>query len=160
LTDTFILTVTGMHCGSCGMLIDDTIEDLPGVRQSQTSVKAARTVVTADTATVTVDQLVAAIGEAGYRGLQGCSGQRLTPAGERRLRAAKRHRIRRTRDPDGQEIGPEPAGIHRPRCQPDRPAGTAGLKRCPTPTLINQPPLVGDRSGLDGGCCGPRIHVA
>ncbi|MFP5377090.1 MAG: heavy-metal-associated domain-containing protein [Acidimicrobiia bacterium] len=25
------LRVDGMHCASCGMLIDDAVEDLPGV---------------------------------------------------------------------------------------------------------------------------------
>lgn len=30
-------TITGMHCASCGLLIDDAIEDLPGVTTSTTN---------------------------------------------------------------------------------------------------------------------------
>lgn len=33
------LTVTGMHCSSCGILIDDGLEDLPGVVQARTNVR-------------------------------------------------------------------------------------------------------------------------
>lgn len=59
------LTVTGMHCGSCGILIDEVMEDVPGVRSSTTDVKAGRTTVEHDD---TVDQnaIVAAVAEAGY----------------------------------------------------------------------------------------------
>jgi copper chaperone len=58
--------VTGMHCASCGMLIDETLEVLPGVSRSQTSVRAGRTTVDADPAIVTADGIIAAIKEAGY----------------------------------------------------------------------------------------------
>lgn len=66
MTTTYTFAVTGMHCGSCGMLIDETLEDLPGIRRSQTSVSAGRTTVEADLSVVTTDQIAAAIAEAGY----------------------------------------------------------------------------------------------
>nr|WP_260860025.1 cation transporter [Streptomyces cupreus] len=40
-----VLLVEGMHCASCGLLIDDELEDLPAVRSSSTDVRAGRTVV-------------------------------------------------------------------------------------------------------------------
>lgn len=63
---TYTFTVTGMHCTSCALLIDDTLEDLPGVTRSQTSQRTARTTVDADSDLVTTAAIVAAIGEAGY----------------------------------------------------------------------------------------------
>lgn len=62
---TTTLTVTGMHCGSCGILIDEVMEDVPGVRSSKTNVKAGRTTVEHDD-TVGQDAIVAAVAEAGY----------------------------------------------------------------------------------------------
>ncbi|MGH3736303.1 MAG: heavy-metal-associated domain-containing protein [Micromonosporaceae bacterium] len=67
-TTTMTFRVEGMHCASCGMLIDDTVEDLDGVRRAQTSVKAARTTVELDPAVCQPADVVAAIAEAGYRG--------------------------------------------------------------------------------------------
>jgi copper chaperone len=65
-TRTYSFTVTGMHCGSCGLLIDETLEEIPGVHRSQTSVRAGRTVVDVDPAAADPDTLIAAIGAAGY----------------------------------------------------------------------------------------------
>jgi cation transport ATPase len=36
-TATYTFRVEGMHCGSCALLIDDALEDLPGVRSTLTS---------------------------------------------------------------------------------------------------------------------------
>jgi copper chaperone len=58
--------VTGMHCASCGLLIDDEVEDLPGVTRSQTSVRSGRTVVDVDPDLATPQDIVAAIALAGY----------------------------------------------------------------------------------------------
>ncbi|MFZ3493059.1 cation transporter [Streptomyces sp. 5.8] len=61
-----VLLIDGMHCTSCGLLIDDELEDLPGVRSATTDVRAGRCVVRledntgADTAA-----LVAAVEAAG-----------------------------------------------------------------------------------------------
>ncbi|MGH3739193.1 MAG: heavy-metal-associated domain-containing protein [Micromonosporaceae bacterium] len=63
---TLTFRVEGMHCASCGMLIDDTLEDLDGVRRAQTSVKAGRTTVDLDPAACEPTDVIAAIAEAGY----------------------------------------------------------------------------------------------
>ncbi|MER7007160.1 heavy-metal-associated domain-containing protein [Dactylosporangium sp. NPDC000555] len=64
-TATMTFQVEGMHCGSCGLLIDDTLEDLPGVSASTTSVRTGRTTITLDPARVTPEQVITAIGELG-----------------------------------------------------------------------------------------------
>jgi copper chaperone len=65
-TTTYSFAVTGMHCGSCGMLIDETLEEIPGVQRSQTSVRAGRTVVDVDPTAADPHTLAAAISCAGY----------------------------------------------------------------------------------------------
>lgn len=60
------LAVGGMHCASCGLLIDDVVEDLVGVEWSETDSRRGRTVVRADMAATSVAEIVAAIAEAGY----------------------------------------------------------------------------------------------
>ena len=61
-----ILSVQGMHCGSCGLLIDEALEDLAGVRRSQTSLRAGTTTVQVDLDTCPVEALVAEIADLGY----------------------------------------------------------------------------------------------
>lgn len=60
-------TVSGMHCGSCALLIDDALEDLPGIISTQTSVKSARTAVDLDPDQTGVQEVVATITELGYQ---------------------------------------------------------------------------------------------
>lgn len=61
-----ILEIDGMHCNSCGLLIDDELEELPGVRSASTDVRAMRSTIRLDEgAEVDVDRLVAAVREAG-----------------------------------------------------------------------------------------------
>ncbi|MGW1886118.1 cation transporter [Streptomyces sp. NPDC001970] len=61
-----VLHVEGMHCTSCGLLIDDELEDIPGVRSSHTDVKTGRTTVRLDEgADVATAVLVAAVEQAG-----------------------------------------------------------------------------------------------
>ncbi|NEW33312.1 heavy-metal-associated domain-containing protein [Nocardia cyriacigeorgica] len=55
-----------MHCGSCALLIDDTLEDLPGVASTQTSMKKRLSTVDLDATVTTPDDVVAAITELGY----------------------------------------------------------------------------------------------
>lgn len=62
-------TVTGMHCNSCGLLIDDEVEELAGVVASATSVRAGRTVVDTDRP-VDPAAVIAAIAAAGYTAQQ------------------------------------------------------------------------------------------
>jgi copper chaperone CopZ len=60
-----VFAVEGMHCASCGLLVDEVVEEVTGVVSSATDVRAGRTVVTVggdvDPATV-----LAAIDGAGY----------------------------------------------------------------------------------------------
>ncbi|MGP3947495.1 heavy-metal-associated domain-containing protein [Streptomyces sp. 7N604] len=61
-----VLLVEGMHCTSCGLLIDDELEDIPGVRASTTDVNAGRTTVRLEEgANVDTATLVAAVEQAG-----------------------------------------------------------------------------------------------
>lgn len=64
-----VLAIEGMHCSSCGLLIDDELEDIPGVRSSHTDVKTGRTTLHLEEgANVDVAVLVAAVEQAGdYR---------------------------------------------------------------------------------------------
>lgn len=59
--------VEGMHCGSCAMLIDDALEDLPGVRGAQTSVKQGLSTVELDAGATSPDDVISTIEELGYR---------------------------------------------------------------------------------------------
>jgi copper chaperone CopZ len=63
---THVFRVEGMHCGSCALLIDDTLEDLPGVHRTQTSRTQARTTVDLDLTITSPADIVAAITELGY----------------------------------------------------------------------------------------------
>ena len=60
------LAVDGMHCNSCGLLIDDAVEDLSGVERCATDVRRGRTLVTYEPTQVTPDEISAAIVDAGY----------------------------------------------------------------------------------------------
>lgn len=64
-TATFV--VEGMHCANCGLLIDEVLEDLPGVMLSTTNTRQKRTVVTYDPDVVTPADITAAVDDAGYR---------------------------------------------------------------------------------------------
>lgn len=62
-----VVSVGGMHCASCGLLVDDVLEDLPGVARSATDVTAGRTLVTlAEGALVEPWVVAEAIAELGY----------------------------------------------------------------------------------------------
>ncbi|OZM70686.1 heavy metal transporter [Amycolatopsis antarctica] len=60
------LHVTGMHCGSCALLIDDTLDDLPGVLNTQTSRKHHRTTIELDTTANTLQDVIDTIASLGY----------------------------------------------------------------------------------------------
>lgn len=63
---TYTFRIEGMHCGSCALLIDDVLEDLPGLRSTQTSMKRARTVVELGSGGATPADVIAAVRELGY----------------------------------------------------------------------------------------------
>ena len=59
-------TITGMHCASCGILIDETLEELPGVLSSSTNLRRGTTIVEYDPAQTHVDVITAEIVSLGY----------------------------------------------------------------------------------------------
>lgn len=63
---TAVFDIIGMHCASCGILIDETVEELPGVRSSHTDVRRNRTTVRYDPDGMTPARIAAAIAETGY----------------------------------------------------------------------------------------------
>ncbi|MGW3935260.1 heavy-metal-associated domain-containing protein [Streptomyces sp. NBC_00024] len=61
-----VLKVEGMHCSSCGLSIDDELEEVPGVRSARTDVRRGRsTIRLVEGATVDTDALVVAVRRAG-----------------------------------------------------------------------------------------------
>lgn len=66
-TTTHTFRVEGMHCGSCALLIDDALDDLPGVHHSQTTVKVGHSTVELDTSQSSPQDVISAIEELGYR---------------------------------------------------------------------------------------------
>jgi Cu+-exporting ATPase len=58
--------VTGMHCGSCVALIEETLLDQAGVASASVDLDAARAVVGFDPGRVGADQLGALITDTGY----------------------------------------------------------------------------------------------
>lgn len=62
-------SVAGMHCASCGLLIDDAVEDVDGVVASSTDVRKHLTTVTAANNT-DPGQVIQAITELGYQAQQ------------------------------------------------------------------------------------------
>jgi copper chaperone CopZ len=64
---TVTIEIAGMHCASCGILVDDCMEDVDGVVSSQTDLRSGRCVaVVSDT--VSDDAVLGAVAEAGYVG--------------------------------------------------------------------------------------------
>ena len=64
---TVTIDIAGMHCASCGILVDDCMEDLDGVVSSQTDLKSGRCVAVVQD-TVSDAEILAAVHEAGYTG--------------------------------------------------------------------------------------------
>ncbi|MCX5418037.1 heavy-metal-associated domain-containing protein [Streptomyces sp. NBC_00059] len=63
-----VLKVDGMHCASCGLLVDDELEDVPGVRSARTDVRKGRsTVHLTDEGSTDPSTLIAAVERAGYQ---------------------------------------------------------------------------------------------
>ena len=66
-TASISLTVSGMHCPSCPVLIEEALGDQPGVAASSVDLEAAEAHIVYNPSTVTVDELCAAIGSVGYQ---------------------------------------------------------------------------------------------
>lgn len=63
---TLTFDVSGMHCASCGILVDEAVEELDGVARSDTDSRRGRTIVRADVEVTTVADITNAITEVGY----------------------------------------------------------------------------------------------
>ncbi len=61
-----ILKLSGLHCVSCAVNIDLTLEDLPGVISSKTNYAKMISTITYDPEVITTDQFSQAISELGY----------------------------------------------------------------------------------------------
>jgi copper chaperone CopZ len=61
------LKIDGMHCASCALLIDEELEELPGVEEAHTSYAKQETKVVFEEASVRLPTLLQAIEELGYR---------------------------------------------------------------------------------------------
>ncbi|MDH6244029.1 heavy metal-associated domain-containing protein [Mycobacterium sp. OTB74] len=66
MTETYVFDVTGMHCASCSLLIDDTLEDLPGVSSTHTVVKTGECTVQLDATLTGPQTIIDAITDLGY----------------------------------------------------------------------------------------------
>lgn len=60
------LRVSGMHCSSCSMLVDMTLEELDGVESAKTDHASGESIVTYDSDVVSPDTLVQAVRRVGY----------------------------------------------------------------------------------------------
>jgi Cu+-exporting ATPase len=60
------LAVTGMHCGSCVALVEESLTELAGVSEASVDLDSGRAVVRYDPAALGVDDLSATVAEAGY----------------------------------------------------------------------------------------------
>lgn len=60
------LAITGMHCVSCAMNIDMSLEELPGVTRASTDYARAKTEVVYDPEQVSTKEMIKAISELGY----------------------------------------------------------------------------------------------
>ncbi|SFQ54342.1 Cu+-exporting ATPase [Amycolatopsis arida] len=65
-TTTIVLRVEGMHCGSCALLIDDALDDLPGVLSTRTTLKQGRSTVELDASLSSPEEVIQTIDELGY----------------------------------------------------------------------------------------------
>jgi copper chaperone CopZ len=61
-----LLKVTGMTCGHCQMTVEKALARVPGVYGAVVDLKAGRAEVDIDDDAATVEQLTAAVTEAGY----------------------------------------------------------------------------------------------
>ena len=61
------IDIRGMHCSSCGLLVDETLEDLDGVSRCRTDVRRGQAHLEYDPTRVTPNDIRAAIDDLGYQ---------------------------------------------------------------------------------------------
>ena len=60
------LNTTGLHCRSCSMLVDMTLDELDGVTEAKTDLATGETIVAFDPDQVSVETIIGAIRSVGY----------------------------------------------------------------------------------------------
>lgn len=60
------LSVSGMHCSACAILIEKALKEIPGVKEAQVNFAAEKAQVVFDSQITSVDRLIERIREAGY----------------------------------------------------------------------------------------------
>lgn len=66
MSDKTVLVVHGMHCASCVILIDETLEELPGVVSASTDLRRETTTVEYDPAKTSLTVIADEIAKLGY----------------------------------------------------------------------------------------------
>jgi len=66
-SETITLQLSGLHCTSCALNIDGTLEDTPGVIESNTSYAKSTTTITFDPAQINPNQIKKIIEATGYQ---------------------------------------------------------------------------------------------
>ncbi len=65
-TERITLTLSGMHCTSCAVNIDLTLEDLPGVANSKTNYARSRATIDFEPEKVSPEKIIAEVSKLGY----------------------------------------------------------------------------------------------
>ena len=60
------LAVTGMHCGSCAALIEETLSRQPGITSVTVDLDGAKAAVTFDPGTIALDEVCSIVTGLGY----------------------------------------------------------------------------------------------
>ena len=66
MTTTATFTIAGMHCSSCVLLVDETVESIPGVKRATTHLRRGNCVVELDPTRTNPKHIVKAINKLGY----------------------------------------------------------------------------------------------
>lgn len=61
------LRVEGMACGHCEIAVQDAVRKLPGIKKAKASKRKKEAVVDYDASLVSLEQIIAAINNTGYR---------------------------------------------------------------------------------------------
>lgn len=78
MTQPISLSIDGMHCSSCEMLITDELSDLKGTRDIKVSLKEKSAHLSIDTELLTVADVLFAVEKAGYKATVKTNGERIS----------------------------------------------------------------------------------
>lgn len=63
------LQIIGMHCTSCAMNIDFTLEDIDGINEARTDYVRQTTVILYDDTKINIEEMIAVITKLGYEAI-------------------------------------------------------------------------------------------